>query len=151
MCMSLFLQRGRGWRPQRKQRDWLHPCTKQICNSIKCPSKRRWGVTERGVEREWECQCRLADRQDGGDFDVFIGLSSESTGPLQGANWFHSGLDVWEERKPTGATTLHTSHRPRALCTRCWLIENNYWGHNLHIFFSGQLHYSVCCCDVWRH
>lgn len=42
--------------------NWLRPCSNQICNSIKCPSKWRWGVTERGMEREWECQCWLADR-----------------------------------------------------------------------------------------
>lgn len=114
-------------------------CSKQICNSIKCPSKRRWGVTERGVEREWECQCWLADQRDGGDVDVFIGLLAESTGPLQGANWFHSGLNGWEEGKPTGARALHASHRPRAPYTQCWLTDINYRGHNLHVLFSVQL------------
>lgn len=77
--------------------------SKQIFNSIKCLSKGKWRLTEKGMEREWECQCWLADQQDGGDVNVFIGLSAESTGPLQGANWVHSGHNGWKEGKPTGA------------------------------------------------
>lgn len=125
--------------------DWLQSCSKYICNSIKCPSKQRWGVTERVMEKEWECQCWLADRHDG---DVFIGLLAEPTGSLQGANWFHSGLNGWEERQPTEATALHTSHWTRTPYTQCWLTGNNYKGHNNHILFSGQLW--LHCLWVWH-
>lgn len=100
-------------------REELQPCVKQICNSIKCPSKWRWGVTGGGVEREWECQCRLADRQDGRDVDMFAGLSAGPTEALQGDNWFHSGLNGWKVGEPKGATGLHTSLRTTAHCTQC--------------------------------
>lgn len=60
---------------------WQAGRCKQICKSIKCLSKRRWGVTEKRMVRQRECQCWLADRQDDGDVDVFIGLSAQSTGP----------------------------------------------------------------------
>lgn len=93
-------------------------CFKQICNSIKCPSKPRWGVTGRGAEREWECQCRLADRT----VEMLTCSSAfrrTPQGPLKGANWFYSGLNGGEEGEPRGPTvhshislawsTLHTA------------------------------------------
>lgn len=78
-------------------------CSKQICNSIKCPSKPRWGVTGRGAEGEWECQCRLADRT----VEMLMRSSAfrrTPRGSLTGANWFHSGLNGGEEGKPNGPT-----------------------------------------------
>lgn len=89
-------------------------------------------------EREGECQCRL-DWQTGGDVDVFIGLSTEPTEPLQGANCFHSGLNGWKEggQRP---------YLPLAYSTML-TYGNNYRGHNLYILFpqTANITVSVVC------
>lgn len=92
-------------------------CSKQISNSITCQS--REDEDGRCRQRKGECQCRLDGWQTGGDVDVFIGLSTEPTEPLQGANCFHSDLNGWKVGGWEG-NRGHIFHRPTA---ECWLME----------------------------
>lgn len=91
-------------------------------------------------KREGECQCRLDGWQTGGDVDVFIGLSTEPTEPLQGANCFHSGLNGW---KVGGQQRPYLSPAYSTMLT----YGNNYRDHKLHTVFlrTANITLSIVC------
>lgn len=157
-CVQAWVYRegdSRGWsgtvalsrKAASSRADWLLPHSRQICNSIKCPSKWRWGVTERGVEREWECQCWLADRQDSEVSACSLAFRQTSQGPSR--ELIDSIQDLMVGRRESQqATALHTAYWARAPYTQRCLTDNNYRGHDLHILCSGLL--LIQCLWVWR-
>lgn len=93
-------------------------------------------------KREGECQCGLDSWQTGGDVDVFIGLSTEPTEPLQGANCFHSGFNGW---KGGGQQRPYLSPAYSTMLT----YGNNYRGHNLYTVFLRTANITVY--RVWKN
>lgn len=102
--------------------------------------KRMRSDSGRCRKREGECQCRLDGWQTGGDVDVFIGLSTEPTEPLQGANCFHSGVNGWK---------VGRQQRPYLSPTYSTMLTygNNYRGHNLYtvFFWTANITVSIVC------